>query len=78
VKVHQFTFGASSARNSAAPGCRKLVLQLLAELPGRFEVRQLLSHAPQMQRMLATASGDPFREVRRAALAARESWMRVA
>ena len=78
VKVHQFTFGASSARNSAAPGCRKLVLQLLAELPGRFEVRQLLPHAPQMQRMLATASGDPFREVRRAALAARESWMRVA
>lgn len=89
VKVHELTFGdpetpvVSSpdrprAGGTAPAACRRLVLQLLAELPGRFEARHLLPYAPQMQRTLATASGDSFREVRKAALVARESWARVA
>lgn len=81
LKVYDLALGGaaspSKARSQAAPACRRLVLQLLAELPGKFEERHLLPYAPRMKRMLATASGDPFREVRKAALVARESWEKV-
>ncbi|KAK3335648.1 Dos2-interacting transcription regulator of RNA-Pol-II-domain-containing protein [Cercophora scortea] len=57
--------------------CRKLVLQLLGALPTKFEDRHLLPYSLQMKRMLATASGDPVREVRKVALLARGHWEKV-
>ncbi len=76
---------ASTLSNNAAlrkdptlAACRRLALQLLGALPGKFEERHLLSHAPQTQRMLAKASGDPARDVRKVALVARETWAKVA
>ncbi len=65
-------------RDPHAATCRRLALQFLGALPGKFEERHLLAYAPQTQRMLAAASGDPAREVRRVALLARESWSKVA
>ncbi|KAK3330424.1 Dos2-interacting transcription regulator of RNA-Pol-II-domain-containing protein [Apodospora peruviana] len=58
--------------------CRRLVLQLLGGIPTKFEERHLLPYTLQMKRMLATASGDPVREVRKTALLARETWAKIA
>ncbi len=82
VQLHSI---ASTLSNNAAlckdptlAACRRLALQLLGALPGKFEERHLLSHAPQTQRMPAKASGDPARDVRKVALVARDSWAKVA
>jgi DNA repair/transcription protein MET18/MMS19 len=80
TRVHRLSLtkpDLASASPSSSASCRKLVLGLLAELPDRFEERFLLPFAPQLNRTLATASGDPVREVRRAALLAREKWAKV-
>ncbi|KAK0628465.1 Dos2-interacting transcription regulator of RNA-Pol-II-domain-containing protein [Bombardia bombarda] len=60
-----------------AVSCRKLTLQLLGLIPSKFEERHLLPYALQLKRMLATASGDPVREVRKVALLARGGWAKV-
>ncbi|TDZ29672.1 MMS19 nucleotide excision repair protein-like protein [Colletotrichum spinosum] len=57
--------------------CRCLVVRLLGLLPPQFEHRHLLDTAAQVRRMLSRASGDPVREVRKAALLARAAWADV-
>jgi DNA repair/transcription protein MET18/MMS19 len=51
-----------------------MVLELLREMPSKFEERHLLPFSPSMRRMLAVACGDDMREVRSVAIAARTSW----
>ena len=79
IKVYELTLipSTSTAPDTNLAACRKLVLQLLGELPERFDERHLLHYSPRMQRMLARASGDPVREVRKAALVTRNVWARV-
>ncbi len=77
VELHAAAASAQR-RDPHAATCRRLALQFLGALPGKFEERHLLAYTPQTQRMLAAASGDPAREVRRVALLARESWSKVA
>ncbi|KAL1879120.1 hypothetical protein VTK73DRAFT_7239 [Phialemonium thermophilum] len=69
---------ATSQQDVSPAVCRKLVLELLGELPQKFEERYLLPFSRQMRRRLATASGDPVREVRTTAIRARESWAKLA
>ncbi|KAH8885105.1 hypothetical protein GQ53DRAFT_845689 [Thozetella sp. PMI_491] len=72
------TLGSSAATSDPyAIPTRRLALQLLGALPGKYEERYLLAHSPRMQQMLATATGDPVREVRRVARSARESWFKI-
>lgn len=56
---------------------RKLALQVLGAIPKTFEERYTLQYAPQTQRMLAMACGDPVRKVREAARSARANWAKV-
>lgn len=58
--------------------CRRLALQVLGAVPGRFEERHVRAHAPPTQRILAVACGDSVRRVREVARAARASWVRIA
>jgi DNA repair/transcription protein MET18/MMS19 len=58
--------------------CRTMALQVLGAMPNKFEERHLLAYAPRMQRMLAAATGDAVREVRKVALQARKTWGTVA
>jgi len=79
AEAKQTSGGARTTRpDPAAALCRKLSLELLAKLPQAFEERHLLPHSPLMQRMLASASGDSVREVRKVALTARQAWATVA
>ncbi|KAH6854510.1 Dos2-interacting transcription regulator of RNA-Pol-II-domain-containing protein [Chaetomium sp. MPI-CAGE-AT-0009] len=57
--------------------CRRLALQVLGGIPGRFEERHVRAYAPPTQRILAVACGDPVRKVREVARAARGSWAKV-
>ncbi len=57
--------------------CRRLALQVLGAIPGRFEERHVLAYAPATQRMLAVACGDGVRKVREVARRARASWAKV-
>ncbi|KAK3298980.1 Dos2-interacting transcription regulator of RNA-Pol-II-domain-containing protein [Chaetomium fimeti] len=57
--------------------CRRLALQVLGAVPGRFEERHVRAYAPPTQRVLAVACGDPVRRVREVARAARGSWAKV-
>jgi DNA repair/transcription protein MET18/MMS19 len=58
--------------------CRRLALQVLGAIPGRFEERHVRAYAPPTQRILAVACGDPVRRVREVARAARASWVKIA
>ncbi|KAI1415645.1 Dos2-interacting transcription regulator of RNA-Pol-II-domain-containing protein [Hypoxylon sp. FL1857] len=53
---------------------RKLALEFLQKLPKAYEEQHLLPHRLQLLRPLAAACGDPVREIRRTALAARRAW----
>ncbi|OLN81119.1 MMS19 nucleotide excision repair protein-like protein [Colletotrichum chlorophyti] len=57
--------------------CRSIVVRLLGVLPQLFEHRHLLDSAAHGRRMLSQASGDSVREVRKAALHARQNWENV-
>ncbi|KAK0703610.1 Dos2-interacting transcription regulator of RNA-Pol-II-domain-containing protein [Lasiosphaeria miniovina] len=57
--------------------CRKLVLQLLAALPKKFEVRYLLPFGHVLRRTLWEACGDPIRELRETARLARKNWLKI-
>ncbi len=57
--------------------CRRLALQVLGAIPGRFEERHLLAYAPATQRMLAVACGDGVRKVREVARRARAAWAKI-
>ncbi|KAJ9137971.1 MMS19 nucleotide excision repair protein [Pleurostoma richardsiae] len=65
-------------RSGSASTCRKLALQVIGSLPGRFEARHLLPFYSNTMRGLGSAAGDPVRDVRAAALQARKAWSRVA
>ncbi|KAI1137934.1 Dos2-interacting transcription regulator of RNA-Pol-II-domain-containing protein [Hypoxylon sp. FL0543] len=58
--------------------CRKLALEFFQRLPTSFEEQHLLPHRQQLLRPLSAACGDPVREVRRTALAARKAWESLA
>ncbi len=58
--------------------CRKLVLDFFRRLPATYEAHTLILYRKQLLRPLSTACGDPVREVRRVALAARQSWENLA
>jgi DNA repair/transcription protein MET18/MMS19 len=67
-----------SEGTTAAPVvCRKIGVQILAELPAKFEEQYLLRYSLRINRLLTESCGDPVREVRRAAIVARESWAKV-
>ncbi|TLD23340.1 hypothetical protein PspLS_07662 [Pyricularia sp. CBS 133598] len=65
--------------NSSNPAlCRRLSLQLLQELAEKLDEQLLRQYKAQISRVLATACGDPVREVRQSAMSARNSWARLA
>ncbi|KAI6365169.1 hypothetical protein MCOR25_005463 [Pyricularia grisea] len=71
----------SNARtvNSGNPAlCRRLSLQLLQDLAEKLDEQLLRQYKAQISRVLATACGDPVREVRQSAMSARSSWARLA
>lgn len=61
-----------SAKKSIA--CRKVVLELVGEMPGRFEDRYVMPFKGDMNHFLDACCGDPVRELRRVAVEAREGW----
>lgn len=58
--------------------CRKLALEFFQKLPTSYENHLLLPHRQQLLRPLSAACGDPVREIRRTALAARKAWESLA
>lgn len=54
--------------------CRKVVLELVGEMPGRFEDRYVMPFKGDMNHFLDSCCGDPVRELRRVAVEAREGW----
>ncbi|RYP41776.1 hypothetical protein DL767_000792 [Monosporascus sp. MG133] len=54
--------------------CRKLVLDFFRKLPAIYEAHSLLPYRNQLLRPLSLSCGDPVREIRRTALAARQAW----
>lgn len=56
--------------------CRKKVLELLAAMPAVYG-KELTALSPGVKRLLATASADPVRELRKWALRAKESWAKL-
>ncbi|KAI1862302.1 uncharacterized protein JN550_010309 [Neoarthrinium moseri] len=54
--------------------CRKSCLEFLKRLPSTYETRYLLAQRQSALRGLATACGDPVREVREVAIVARREW----
>ncbi|TLS28127.1 hypothetical protein PpBr36_00134 [Pyricularia pennisetigena] len=58
--------------------CRRLSLQLLQELAEKLDEQLLRQYKAQISRVLATACGDPVREVRQSAMSARGSWAKLA
>lgn len=66
-----------SGRKPPSASCRKLGVQILSGLPSKFEERYLLRYSLQINRLLAESCGDPVRDVRREAMAARERWARL-
>ncbi|KAI0841042.1 Dos2-interacting transcription regulator of RNA-Pol-II-domain-containing protein [Hypoxylon sp. FL0890] len=66
--------GISEAEQKKRVMCRKLALEFFQRLPKTYEERHLLPHCQKLLRPLSVACGDPVREVRRTALAARKAW----
>ncbi|OTA54344.1 hypothetical protein K449DRAFT_469543 [Hypoxylon sp. EC38] len=69
--------GDSSTTKSQVLGrilCRKLALEFFQKLPTSYESHLLLPYRQQLLRPLSAACGDPIREIRRTALAARKAW----
>ncbi|SPN97774.1 uncharacterized protein DNG_01287 [Cephalotrichum gorgonifer] len=60
-----------------AARCRNLAVVLLGYFPARFDHERLRGVGPRVGRLLAIASGDGVRAVRKAALAARLAWADV-
>ncbi|RYP25158.1 hypothetical protein DL765_000039 [Monosporascus sp. GIB2] len=58
--------------------CRKLVLDFFRKLPAIYEAHSLLPYRNQLLRPLSLSCGDPVREIRRTALAARQAWENLA
>ncbi|EHA53624.1 hypothetical protein MCOR27_001727 [Pyricularia oryzae] len=58
--------------------CRRLSLQLLQEVAEKIDEQLLRQYKAQISRVLATACGDPVREVRQSAMSARSSWAKLA
>ncbi|RYP91398.1 hypothetical protein DL770_002443 [Monosporascus sp. CRB-9-2] len=58
--------------------CRKLVLDFFQKLPATYEAHSLLPYRNQLLRPLSLSCGDPVREIRRTALAARQAWENLA
>ncbi|RYO79040.1 hypothetical protein DL766_009474 [Monosporascus sp. MC13-8B] len=58
--------------------CRKLVLDFFRNLPAIYEAHSLLPYRNQLLRPLSLSCGDPVREIRRTALAARQAWENLA
>ncbi|KAI0136377.1 Dos2-interacting transcription regulator of RNA-Pol-II-domain-containing protein [Xylariales sp. AK1849] len=54
--------------------CRKSCLEFLKRLPGIYETQYLVPHRQIVLRGLSVACGDPVREVREAAIVARQAW----
>ncbi|KAI5862658.1 Dos2-interacting transcription regulator of RNA-Pol-II-domain-containing protein [Durotheca rogersii] len=54
--------------------CRKFALEFLCRLPPSYAAQHLVPHRRQLLRPLSVACGDPVREIRRVALAARRAW----
>lgn len=54
--------------------CRKLVLELVGEMPSKFEDRYVMPFKGDMNHFLDSCCGDPVRELRRVAVEAREAW----
>ncbi|KAK4142132.1 Dos2-interacting transcription regulator of RNA-Pol-II-domain-containing protein [Dichotomopilus funicola] len=86
TKVYQENPPLSSRKDTATgPGvtaakralCRRLALQVLAAVPGRFEERHVRAYVLPTQKMLAVACGDPVRRVREVARSARAGWARA-
>jgi DNA repair/transcription protein MET18/MMS19 len=57
--------------------CRSLAIELLGQLPKKYEAGEILGSAPRVRRILAQTSGDRVREVRKMALMARATWIDV-
>jgi DNA repair/transcription protein MET18/MMS19 len=53
--------------------CRRQALLILRIIPAHFE-QEILPLSPKVQRLLAVASADPVRELRKLAISAREAW----
>lgn len=54
-----------------------MVLDFFYMLPVVFEAHTLIPHRKPLLRPLSAACGDPVREIRRVALAARQSWVNL-
>ncbi|KAB5530501.1 Dos2-interacting transcription regulator of RNA-Pol-II-domain-containing protein [Coniochaeta sp. 2T2.1] len=54
--------------------CRKMVIEIVGEMPARFEDRYLMPFKGDMNLFLDGCCGDPVRELRRAAVEAKEGW----
>lgn len=54
--------------------CRKLALELVGDIPGKFEDRYVMPFKGDMNHFLDSCCGDPVRELRRLAVEAREGW----
>lgn len=65
-------------REGSPARCRDVVLLLLKDLAQSFDEGLLGQYSASMSRVLGDACGDPVREVRQSALAARRSWARIA
>ncbi|KAL8387555.1 hypothetical protein RB595_009827 [Gaeumannomyces hyphopodioides] len=64
-------------REGSPARCRDAVLLLLKDLAQSFDEGLLGQYSASMSRVLGDACGDPVREVRQSALAARRSWARI-
>ncbi|KAH7026486.1 Dos2-interacting transcription regulator of RNA-Pol-II-domain-containing protein [Microdochium trichocladiopsis] len=68
------SLGRHGKRDPKRDNCRRLNLLILCKLPATFEASLCLPHRQQLLRPLSHACGDPVREIRRLALAARQVW----
>ncbi|KAI0009480.1 Dos2-interacting transcription regulator of RNA-Pol-II-domain-containing protein [Xylariaceae sp. FL0662B] len=69
---------ATKARGREAILCRKFALEFFQKLPRTYEARYLVPYRQQLLRPLSAACGDSVREIRRAALMARQAWNSLA
>ncbi|KAI1094198.1 Dos2-interacting transcription regulator of RNA-Pol-II-domain-containing protein [Rostrohypoxylon terebratum] len=58
--------------------CRKFTLEFFQKLPQTYETQYIVPHRQKLLRPLSKACGDPVREIRRTALAARKAWEALA
>lgn len=59
-------------------GCRKAVLEVLGDIPHKYEERYIMPFRGSMNLFLDSCCGDPVRELRRVAVEAREGWFGLA